>query len=469
VTATTATPPRHNLFRHPDFVKLWSAATISLFGTQISQIAIPVIAVLILNVEPYQVALLGTVEFLPFLLFTLPAGVWVDRLPRRRILISGDVGRALMLATIPIAYELNALTIWQLYVVAFVNGIFTVFFDIADQSYLPTVVERDRLVDANGKLQASVSTAQVIGQPLGGAIVGFLTAPIAIILDAISYAASAFLVFLIRRPERATGARSSSAGPTAEEVGDSPTSGAAVAAEASVASAPRADRPGLRVEITEGLRYVTGHRLLRSIAATTGSSNLFSNIAFAIFPVFVYRDLALTPEVVGLIGGGFGAGALIGAVTASRVAERFGIGPTIVGSIVVGAVPMILVPLSTHETALLFIGGSGLVSGWAGMVYNINQVSLRQTICPERMLGRMNATMRFIVWGTIPIGQIIGGVIATAFGTVTAIWIGVIGGLFVFLPVFLSPVRKLERIPEPEPDDAGTPRDDMPDAERPAA
>ncbi|HEY0443146.1 MAG TPA: MFS transporter [Candidatus Limnocylindrales bacterium] len=460
MSATTA--PRRSLFRHPDFVKLWSAATISLFGTQISQIAIPVIAVVILDVPPWQVALLGTLEFLPFLLFTLPAGVWVDRLPRRRILISGDLGRAVMLATIPIAFELHSLTIWQLYVVAFVNGIFTVFFDIADQSYLPTVVDRNQLVDANGKLQASVSTAQVIGQPLGGGIVGLLSAPIAVILDAVSYAASAFLVFLIRRTEHSTNARASAAGPAAEVVGDSPASGTSVAAEATVGASAATDRPGLRQEISEGLRYVVGHPYLRNIAATTGSSNFFSNVAFAIFPVFVLRDLALSAADFGLIGGAFGVGALVGAVTAGRVAGRFHIGPTIVVSILVGSVPQLLIPLSTHSTALLLIGGSGLFSGWSNMVYNINQVSLRQSITPERMLGRMNATMRFIVWGTIPIGQVVGGVIATAFGTVTAIWVGVIGGLFVFLPVFFSPVRTLERIPDLEPDQAEPARHDMP-------
>jgi MFS family permease len=468
LSATTARRP--SLFRHPDFVKLWSAATISLFGTQVSQIAIPVIAVVILDVPAWQVALLGTLEFLPFLLFTLPAGVWVDRVPRRRILISGDLGRAVMLATIPIAYALNALTIWQLYVVAFVNGIFTVFFDIADQSYLPTVVDRSQLVDANGKLQASVSTAQVVGQPLGGGMVGLLSAPIAVILDAVSYAVSAFLVFLIRRKEHVTNARASAAGPAAEVAADSPASGTSVAAEASVSPSGTTERPGLRQEISEGLRYVVGHRYLRNIAATTGSSNFFSNIAFAIFPVFVLRDLALTPAAFGLIGGAFGVGSLVGAVTAGRVAERFRIGPTIVAAILIGSVPQLLVPLSTHDTAVLLIGGSGLFSGWSNMVYNINQVSLRQSITPERMLGRMNATMRFIVWGTIPIGQIVGGVIATAFGTVTAIWVGVIGGLFVFLPVFFSPVRTLERIPEPDPEGpAAARRGDMPNPEAPPA
>lgn len=452
-------PRRASLFRHPDFARLWTAATISLLGTQLSQIAIPVIAVLILKVTPFEVALLGTFEFLPFLLFTLPAGVWVDRLPRRRILIGGDLGRALMLASIPIAYALGGLTIWQLYVVAFANGVLTVFFDIADQSYLPTVVERDQLVDANAKLQASGSTAQVVGQPLGGGIVALLSAPVAVVLDALSYVASALLIFTIRRTERA--ARPAAAPPVtqaasmaAAEVADAPgIAGGLIAAIATASSppAPPDEREGLRGEILAGLQFVLGSRYLRAIAATTGTSNLFSNIAFAILPVFLYRDLGLTPAVVGLIGGGFGAGALVGALTASRIADRFGVGPTIVSSIAVGALSGFAVPLASHDTALLLIGGGGFVSGWGSVVYNVNQVSLRQSICPEPMLGRMNATMRFIVWGTIPIGQIVGGLIATGFGTLVAIWIGTIGGLFTFLPVLLSPVRSLREIPGIEP------------------
>ena len=433
-----------------------------MLGTQLSEIAIPVIAVLLLRVSPFEVALLGTFQFLPFLLFTLPAGVWVDRLPRRLILVSGDLGRGLLLATIPVAYALGALTIWQLYTVAFANGVLTVFFDIADQSYLPTVVERDRLVDGNAKLQASASAALVVGQPLGGSIVALLSAPFALVLDAISYVASALLIFTIRRPEPAAGGAPAGGGGTAPgglaaaELADAPSIGASVAAETAASNAasgpPGQVRESLRAEVAEGLRFVLRHRYLRSIAATTGSSNLFGNIAFAILPVFFYRDLTLTPEVVGLIGGGFGAGALAGALTASRIAERLGIGPTIIGSIATAAVAGLLVPLASHQTALLFIGGGGFVAGWANVVYNVNQISLRQSICPERMLGRMNATMRFIVWGTIPIGQVIGGLTATLFGTLAAVWIGTIGGLFAFLPVLLSPVRSLRTIPDPEPE-----------------
>jgi MFS family permease len=446
-------PSTRSPFRNPDFAKLWTAATISLLGTQVSQIAIPFIAVLLLHVAPIQVALLGTLEFLPFLLFTLPAGVWVDRLPRRRILISGDLGRAIMLLSIPIAWVLGVLTIWQLYVVAFVNGILTVFFDIADQSYLPTVLERDQLVDGNAKLQASASTAQVVGQPLGGGIVAVLGGPFAVLLDAVSYVASALLIFAIRRTERASRPNPAAAAVEAEEVADSTAAGASVAAELAAAGRERAsdERPGLRREVAEGLRFVLGNPYLRSIAATTGTSNLVGNIMFSIFPIFLYVNLGLSPETVGLIGGGMGAGALVGALTAGWLANRLGIGRVVVGSIFLQAPFVLLIPLASHGTALLLIGGVGAIGGWANTVYNINQVSLRQAITPEPMLGRMNATMRFIVWGTIPIGQIVGGLVATTFSTLAAIWLGAIGGLFTFLPVFFSPVRTLERIPDPEP------------------
>ena len=226
------TAPRQNLLRRSsDYRKLWTAATISLFGTQVSLIAIPVVAIFLLHAQAYQVALLGTVEFLPFLFFTLPAGAWVDRLPRRLILVAGDLGRAVSLASIPIAWELGALTIWQLYLVGFINGTLTVFFDVADQSFLPAILEPDDLVEGNSQLQVSASAAQVLGQPLGGGIVGLFGAPLAVIADAISFVASGGLIFWIRKrePKRA---------------------------EAASAGGLLAPVAGLRGEIAEGLRYV---------------------------------------------------------------------------------------------------------------------------------------------------------------------------------------------------------------------
>jgi MFS family permease len=444
---------RPSLFRQPDFAKLWTAATISLMGSQVSLIAIPVVAVLILKVPPFEVALLGTFEFLPFIFFTLPAGVWVDRLPRRLILVIGDLGRAVSLATIPIAYAFGFLTIYQLYVVGFVNGILTVFFDVADQAYLPTIVEREDLVDGNAKLQASASVAQVVGQPLGGGVVALLTAPIAVILDALSFLVSAVLIFAIRRIERPSTTRTALSGTAARELTESPAGAASGQAEvaASEGQAEPDQAASVRREIGEGLRFVIGNPYLRNIAASTASSNLFSNILFAIYPVFVYRNLGLTPDIVGLLGGLFGGGALLGAAVAGRVSARFGLGRTIVGSMALGGPAGLGFALATHDSALLLIGAGGFLAGLSNVVYNVNQVSLRQAICPEPMLGRMNATMRFLVWGTIPIGSLIGAGLSEVIGIRPTIWAGALLSFLPVLPVIFSPVRRIQTIPTEEP------------------
>ena len=466
-----STAPRRSLFRHPNYLRLWTAATVSLFGTQVSQIAIPFIAAVVLKASAGEVGLLTTIEFLPFILFTLPAGVWVDRFPKRRILVIGDLGRALMLISIPIAFALGSLTIWQLYLVGFVNGTMTVFFDVADQSFLPTILQRDELVEGNAKLQISQSSAQILGQPVGGGLVALLTAPVAVLIDAASYVGSAALILWIRLTSsgaRATGRRADTAAADAAaayanaveatapeaEAGLPPAAGAAIAAEASAEHpAVPADGGSMRSQIMAGLRYIGHHRFLASIAASTATSNLFSQIAFAIMPVYLYRTLGLSPATVGAIGGIGGAGVLIGALIASRAATSLGVGPVIVGSLLIGAVSFILVPLAPPELAFWFVATAFFVGGITSVVYNVNQVSLRQAITPEHFLGRMNATMRFVVWGTIPIGSLIGAGLSEVIGVHTTIWVGTILGILSFVPVFLSPVRSLRTIPTDDPDE----------------
>jgi MFS family permease len=474
------TASRRSLFRHPNYARLWAAATVSLFGTQVSQIAIPFIAAVLLNASAGEVGLLTTIEFLPFLLFTLPAGVWVDRFPKKRILVIGDLGRAVMLASIPIAYFLGALTIWQLYVVGFVNGLMTVFFDVADQSYLPSILERDELVEGNSKLQISQSSAQILGQPFGGGIVAVLTAPVAIVIDAVSYVASAALILSIR--ERARGAATAMgaalrpsdpagalAATEADDVAPSPEAAASVAMETAVAeplieSAARdeerdpeagpgaLDAPGgMRAQIMDGLRYILRHEYLGNIAATTATGNLFSNIAFAIFPVYAYKVLFLSPAAVGTIGGLGGAGVLLGALVANRLQARFGVGRTIILSAAATGPVGLLMPLATPEIAFWFLSVWFFLSGALNVTYNVAQVSLRQAITPEHFLGRMNATMRFLVWGTIPIGSLIGAGLSEVIGVRATIWVGSGLLLFAFLPVLFSRVRHIQTIPTEEP------------------
>jgi MFS family permease len=422
---TAAPDPRtRSLFRHPDFVKLWSAETISQFGTQVTLLALPIVAATTLNVTPFEFGLLSTIEFLPFILLSLPAGVWVDRLRRRPILIAGDLIRAAALLSIPIAFALNALTIWQLYVIGFINGCATVFFDVAYQSYLPSLVERDQIVDGNAKLETSRSAAQITGPGVAGVIIGAVTAPFAIAVDAVSFVVSALFMFGIRRHEAAPEPRLNEHG----------------------------ERPSMRSEISEGLRYVGGHRLLRSIAATTGMSNFFNNILYSILILYLVRQLSVTPQLIGLAFSLGAVGFLVGALIASRVATGFGVGATIVGATMISGPAELLIAIAPADLAVPFVAASVFLGGLGNTVYNINQVSLRQAITPERMQGRMNATMRFIVWGTIPVGSILGGILGGLIGLHETIWIGAIGGVFGFLPIFFSPVRRLRTIPAIDPE-----------------
>ncbi len=423
------------LVHHPDFLKLWSAETVSQLGSQVSQLAIPFVALGVLNASTFEIALLNVVEMLPFLLIGLVAGVWVDRLRRRPILIAGDLGRAALLATIPLAFLLNVLTILQLYVVGAAVGVLTVFFDVAYQSYLPSLVERDQLQEGNAKLETSRAGAQVVGPGLAGVLIGIVRAPFAVALDALSFLGSGLFILSIRRPEPPPDAFLTAGEP----------------------------RPGFRAEMTEGLRWVLGNPFLRSIAASTGSSNLFSSIAFSVMLVFAVRVMGMNAEEIGLAFSVGSIGALLGAITANRVSEHLGVGPTIVLFSAIGGPPTIIFALAPAGTAQPVLVGLvaliGFLGGLASVVYNVAQVSFRQAITPARLQGRMNATMRWIVWGTMPIGGIIGGLMGTFIGVRETILLGGIGGSLVFLPVLFSPVRGIRTMPAPLEEAGGDDRD----------
>jgi MFS family permease len=411
--------PTGGLWRQPDFLKLWSAETVSQVGTQISQLALPLAAIDVLHASAFEVAALTTVEFLPFLLVSLPAGVWVDRLRRRPLLVLGDLSRAALLASVPIAYAFDALTIWQLYGVGFFVGIATVFFDVAYQSYLPSLVERQQLVEGNAKLEISRSAAQTAGPGFAGLLIDFLKAPFAVAVDAVSFLASALFIFGIRKAE---------ASPHTEG----------------------APRRRMREDLREGLAYVLRHPYLKNIAACTALFNFFGVLGFAVLLVFARRELHLSPAAIGLAFTLGNIGPLLGAVNAGRVSKRFGIGPTIIGASIVGGPMFLLVPFAPHGNAAIpFLAAAFIVGGFAGVIYNVTQVSLRQAITPARIQGRMNSVMRFIVWGAIPLGSLSGGGLATAIGVKEALIVGGIGTCLSFLPVLFSPVRDVREIPEP--------------------
>ena len=411
--------PRGGLWRHADFLKLWSAETVSQVGSQVTGLALPLVAIITLHVSAFEVALLGVVEFAPFVLVSLPAGVWVDRLPRRPILIIGDLGRAALLASVPIAYAFDVLTIWQLYGVGFVFGVLTVFFDVAYQSYLPSLVPRENLIEGNSKLEISRSAAQLGGPALAGGLIEVLTAPVAVLVDAVSFIGSGLFVLGIRKRE-----------------------------ELPKRASRRSPFEGMRAELSEGLRYVLGQRYLRWIAASTATFNFFGSVMSAILLVYLVRTVGLSPGTIGLILAVGNIGYLVGAVVSGRTARLIGVGPTIVLGSALGA-SALLVPIAPESNAIPFLIAYSALIGLGLPLYNITQVSFRQAITPERLQGRMNSVMRFIVWGVIPIGTLLSGAIAATIDLRAAIWIGAIGSALAFLPVLLSPVRTLREMPEP--------------------
>jgi MFS family permease len=421
--------PTGGLWRHADFLKLWSAETISVLGTQISQLALPLVAILVLDASTFEVAALSTFEFLPFILFTLPAGVWVDRMRRRPILIAGDLGRAVLLLTIPGAYVADVLTLAQLFVVGFLVGICTVFFDVAYQSYLPSLVERDHIIEGNSKLEISRSAAQLSGPGLSGALVELFTAPYAILVDGLSYLGSALFLFRIKTSEAA---------PRPER--------------------SEAERTSMWVELKEGLRFVLGNPNLRAQAGCTATSNLFGSVGFAVLLVFAVRELDLSAGLIGLALSIGAAGSLLAALTARRISRRFGIGPTTIAASLLWGPGTLLFALAPVGTAAVpfFVAGMVVLS-FSGVTYNIVQVSYRQAICPPRLQGRMNSVMRFIVWGTIPVGTLTGGLLGTWVGLRETLVVSAVGGSLAALWIIFSPQRHLREMPEPIDDSVAEP------------
>ncbi len=408
---------RSGLLGDPEFLKLWVGETVSDFGDQITLLAIPLTAVIVLKASALEMGLLAAAAAAPTAIFSLPAGVWVDRLPRRRVLIAADIGRALALATIPLAFALGALTLLHLYVVAFITGILSVFFIVAYQAYLPGLVGRERLVDANGKLNASASLAQLAGPSVSGVLIQLFTAPMPVVVDALSFAASLTGLSLIRRPEAAL--------------------------------VPR--RRDMVAEIREGMAALLGQPILRTLVVCAAIVILVLSAQTAIFLLYLARDLALPPTVIGLILAVGSVGALTGALLASSVARRIGIGP----SFILGALLVIAFFLARGfasgpaEAVVIVLALAQLVGLFGASLFNVNGPSLRQALTPPHLLGRVNASYRFLVWGTGPFGAVLGGVLGELFGLQVALLVTGLASLVVLPILFASPLPSTRAVPEP--------------------
>jgi MFS family permease len=421
---------RSRLWREPDFVKLWAGQSVSLFGTLIGRFAFQLVAAITLEASPLQMSVLRVFDMAPALLIGLVAGVWVDRLRRRPLLIWADLGRTLLLLSVPAAALLGALRIELLYLVGFSVGVMATVFDVAYRSYLPSIVRRDQLVEANARLQATNSVAEVAGFGLAGGLVQVLTAPIAVLVDALSFLVSAVSLALIRRPE-------------------SPPS-------------PSAERLGTWPEIRDGLGVVWREPVLRALAGAKASRDFFVHIWVAVLILFLTRDLDIAPVVMGLLFAIGGVSAFLGAVFVVPITRRLGVGPTLIAGFFLQVLSLVAVPLAGGPYWLvLFLVGVGQLFDACYILYEVNETSLIQAVSPTRALGRVNASLYFVSWAAMLAGSLVGGLLGEAIGLRWAMMLGVGGGVLSVVWLLLSPVPRLRHIP-PAPDQPAHPLPAMP-------
>ena len=408
----------NGLWRHADFLKLWAGQSVSQFGSQVTILALPLTAALTLHASAANMGFLAAASTAPFLLFGLFAGVWVDRLRRRPILIIADVARFALLLLIPMLALLDALTLVDLYVIAFLVGILTVFFEVAYQSFLPAVVGRTHLVDGNGKLETTRSAAQIVGPSAAGALVQLVTAPVAIAIDALSFLISVLFLSLIRTPEP----------PPAQP----------------------ATRRRIWAEIGEGLRTVIGDPILRATMGSAGAVNMFGGMLIAVYVLYALR-IGIGAGLLGLTFAVGNLGYLCGAFLTRPITRRFGIGATISAGLIILIGGSLLVPLAGGPLAVIVVCLmiAQFTRGFGGTLFNINNVSLRQTITPDHLLGRVTATSRFVSTGAVTIGSLAGGTLGAVFGLRPTLMIGAVGGLFAVVWVLCSPIRTLREHPTP--------------------
>lgn len=406
------------LLRQADFRRLWLSMSVSALGSEVTFLALPLVAILVLHASPIEVAALGAMPFVAFALFGLPAGVWVDRVPRKRVMVIGDLGRAAVLLLVPILAVAGALAMWQLYVVAFVAGALTVFFEIAYQSILPELVDRDRLTEGNSRLEVSRSASQVIGPGVGGALVGLVGAPIAIVADALSYLGSAAFLIGIH-PSRPRQLRRA------------------------------AESTGLVAEILEGLRFYRRSPLLLSASTAVITLNVGFHLAGAIALIFYIRELGMSPEAIGIAFSIGSIGFLIGAAGGAAIGRRIGVGPTLILGCGVSSSAWYLLVIATRDNAFALLAVVGIMQGLVLPPIFVNNVSLRQILAPDELAGRINATARWLHWTAIPFGQLAGGALASLVGLRATIAIGATVGVLSVVVLVLSPLRTLRSMPAP--------------------
>ncbi|MFB9883446.1 MFS transporter [Planobispora siamensis] len=417
-----AATPQRSVFADSDFRKLFAAATASRLGTSIGDLAVPLAAVTALAATPGELGLLAMLGTVAYLLIGLPAGAWVDRMRRRPVMVVTDLARAALLGSVPLAWWLDVLTFAHLCAVVLICGVATLFFELADQGYLPHLVGPDRLTAANTALVTMDAAENLAGRAIGGYLIQLLSAPVAIVLDALSYLGSALFLRGITRVE------------------------------------PRPERTGktsMRRDIGEGVRMVAGHPILRAIAAEGALTNLAIQIIQTMLPLLFVRELGLSPLWLGVFLTMGGVGFMLGSASANRLGRRIGEGRA-VWLTSVAIVPFTpLIPLLDAGAGLWLAGAGWMAVTWKVGVSNVIKVSFRQRITPGHLLGRVTATMRFLLTGALAAGAAAAGLIGELAGVRAALWAGAAVLAASFLPIMLSPLRTSRDLPEGEEEKPG--------------
>lgn len=397
-------PPRDGLSRNPDFLRLWAAQAVSALGGRVSRTALPVIAIVSLGADAAGVAVLSALATAPGVLVGLFAGGLVDRSRKRPLLIGADLARAALILSVPIAAWAGSLTLVHLSAVAALVGMATSLFQIADNAYLPALVGQDRLVEANARLEGTEAAAEIAGPGAAGLLIQALTAPVTMVVDALSYLGSAALLGRIRAAEA----------PVAPE-GDAAGSGAS-----------------LREDLRVGLRHGLGHPVVGATFMALGAQALLSGGAFsALYMLYLLEHLRLDPAAVGLIISVGGIGALGGSVIAGWLGRRLGAGPAMILSLTVGQAGALLIPLAAQlgDLAVPALVLHQLVGDAFLVAFMIHAVSVRQSMLPLTVLGRVNATLHVITGALLPAGTLAAGWLAGRIGVEATVWAGVLAGL----------------------------------------
>ncbi|MET7332824.1 MFS transporter [Nonomuraea sp. NPDC005650] len=398
------------VLRNPDFLRFLGSHVASELGANISRVALPLVAVLTLHAGPVEVGVLSALQTTAFLLIGLPAGVWVDRMRRRRVMQLSDLARFLLLASIPLAAELGVLSIGMMFAVALLAGVAQVFNDVADQTYLPELVGTAQLSDGNSKLEVVRSGAFLAGPGVGGALVQLLGAPRTLFATALGALASVLFLSTVKAPDKL---------PALTE------------------------RAPLLRGIGEGLAYVWRDRLLRMFVSATAVTNLCTSAVLGLSVLFLSKVVELPPSAVGLLLMSGGIGGLIGGLTGSWLSRRFGTARMTWLAVTVGAPFGLLLPMTQADWRVVCFAITSIGLTWSATLMNVGQITYRQTVTPEHLLGRVNASARFVTWGIMPLGALLGGLLAQQIGVREALWVIMTARLLAFLPLLFSPLPRM--------------------------